>query len=118
MLDVEIRDRVIVALDCSVDRARELAHALKGHGTWLKVGMTLYYAAGPSIVDEFKAMGFKTLPKLTYFTAIFRKSFGICLRNIFIHSIKRLQNKIRRTCRAEDRKRIFCIFNKEFIGIF
>ncbi|MBQ6586462.1 MAG: orotidine-5'-phosphate decarboxylase [Coriobacteriales bacterium] len=59
MLDKDYRDRVIVALDCSRERARELARDLQGHARWLKVGMTLYYAAGPSIVDEFKALGFK-----------------------------------------------------------
>lgn len=59
MLDgIEARDRVIVALDCDYDRARELAGLLKGKATWLKVGMTLYYASGPSIVEYLKAEGF------------------------------------------------------------
>ena len=35
-------DRVIVALDCSRERALELADLLGGHATWVKIGMTLY----------------------------------------------------------------------------
>lgn len=59
MLDTEARDRIIVALDCGYDEAMALSEALKGHATWLKVGMTLYYLAGPEIVQEFKKRGFK-----------------------------------------------------------
>jgi orotidine-5'-phosphate decarboxylase len=51
-------DRIIVALDCSPQEARELAHTLAGRARWLKVGMTLYYAAGPAIVRELKELGF------------------------------------------------------------
>lgn len=59
MLDgIEARDRVIVALDCDYDRAKELARLLKGKAKWLKVGMTLYYACGPSIVEYLKGAGF------------------------------------------------------------
>ena len=50
MLDAEARERVIVALDCDREEALSLADALSGHAKWLKVGMTLYYAEGPSIV--------------------------------------------------------------------
>lgn len=59
MLDAEVRERVIVALDCDREEALSLADALSGHAKWLKVGMTLYYAEGPSIVREFKERGFK-----------------------------------------------------------
>lgn len=59
MLDAEARERVIVALDCDREEALSLADALSGHAKWLKVGMTLYYAEGPSIVREFKERGFK-----------------------------------------------------------
>jgi orotidine-5'-phosphate decarboxylase len=52
-------DRIIVALDCSPQEARELAHTLAGRARWLKVGMTLYYATGPAIVRELKELGFK-----------------------------------------------------------
>ena len=58
MLDAEARERVIVALDCDREEALSLADALSGHAKWLKVGMTLYYAEGPSIVREFKERGF------------------------------------------------------------
>lgn len=57
-------DRVIVALDCPLEEARTLARRLKGHARWLKVGMTLYYATGPAIVQEFKEMGYKVFVDL------------------------------------------------------
>jgi orotidine-5'-phosphate decarboxylase len=56
--------RVIVALDCPVDRALELADLLAGRATWLKVGMTLFYAEGPAIVGALKARGFKVFVDL------------------------------------------------------
>ena len=51
------RDRVIVALDCNAATALCLAVQLRGHAKWLKVGMTLYYAEGPKIVQTFKQLG-------------------------------------------------------------
>ncbi|MDR1083226.1 MAG: orotidine-5'-phosphate decarboxylase [Coriobacteriales bacterium] len=61
MINVE---RIIVALDCPADEARSLASRLAGKARWLKVGMTLYYAASPSIVREFKERGFKVFVDL------------------------------------------------------
>ena len=52
-------DRVIVALDCDRQTALDLAKKLQGKAKWLKVGMTLYYAEGPQIVEIFKLLGFK-----------------------------------------------------------
>lgn len=66
MLDAEARERVIVALDCDREEAFSLADALSGHAKWLKVGMTLYYAEGPSIVREFKERGFKVFLDLKF----------------------------------------------------
>ena len=66
MLDAEARERVIVALDCDREEALSLADALSGHAKWLKVGMTLYYAEGPSIVREFKGRGFKVFLDLKF----------------------------------------------------
>ena len=51
--------RIIVALDCGMNEAIALADKLQGHATWLKVGMTLFYAEGPRAVQEFKQRGFK-----------------------------------------------------------
>lgn len=53
------RDRIIVALDCGQDQALALGEQLAGEVKWIKVGMTLYYACGPSIVRAFKKLGFK-----------------------------------------------------------
>ncbi len=66
MLDEQARDRVIVAIDCDRQRALELADSLSGHAVWLKVGMTLFYAEGPSIVREFKERGFKVFLDLKF----------------------------------------------------
>ncbi len=66
MLDAEARERVIVALDCDREEALSLADVLSGHAKWLKVGMTLYYAEGPSIVREFKERGFKVFLDLKF----------------------------------------------------
>ena len=57
--DEQARDKIIVALDCSRERALELADMLQGSARWLKVGMTLYYTEGPAIVAELKERGFK-----------------------------------------------------------
>ena len=55
---MENADRIIVALDCGPERARELAGILRGRARWLKVGMTLFYQEGPAIVRELKEQGF------------------------------------------------------------
>ena len=52
-------NRIIVALDCAPDEAIALGEQLAGHARWVKVGMTLYYAVGPSIVRQFHKLGFK-----------------------------------------------------------
>lgn len=59
MLNGDVSEKVIVALDCDADRARELSGMLKGHARWVKVGMTLFYREGPAIVDTFKRDGYK-----------------------------------------------------------
>lgn len=61
---IPAEERIIVALDCSEERARELAQILEGHARWVKIGMTLYYAAGPDIVREFRDRGFKVFVDL------------------------------------------------------
>lgn len=57
--DIPADERIIVALDCSHDEALELADALVGKAKWLKVGMTLFYECGPTIVQELKSRGFR-----------------------------------------------------------
>ena len=52
-------ERIIVALDCNREEAMDLADKLRGRAKWVKIGMTLYYACGPSIVAAFKQRGFK-----------------------------------------------------------
>ena len=50
-------ERVIVAMDCTAERALELADAMAGRLAWAKVGMELFYAAGAPVVSELKARG-------------------------------------------------------------
>ncbi len=57
--EAEARDAVITALDCGRDEALELADKLSGRAGWVKVGMTLYYACGPEIVEEMHKRGLK-----------------------------------------------------------
>lgn len=59
-------DRVIVALDCDRATALDLAKKLQGKAKWLKVGMTLYYAEGPAIVEIFKLLGYKVFLDLKF----------------------------------------------------
>ena len=56
--NIPYSERIIVALDCTRDEAVELADALRGRAKWVKIGMTLYYACGPSIIAAFKRRGF------------------------------------------------------------
>ncbi|MEF9841662.1 MAG: orotidine-5'-phosphate decarboxylase [Raoultibacter sp.] len=60
------KDRVIVALDCGASEALALADKLIGKATWLKIGMTLYYAEGPSIIEALKRRGFKVFLDLKF----------------------------------------------------
>lgn len=54
-----MRDGIIVALDVgSGHEALSLARQLQGHARWLKVGMTLFYTEGPSVVHAMRDMGF------------------------------------------------------------
>ncbi|MBP3883706.1 MAG: orotidine-5'-phosphate decarboxylase [Olsenella sp.] len=53
----EARDAIIVALDCGVDEALDLADRLSGRARWVKVGMTLFYAEGPKIVSAMRERG-------------------------------------------------------------
>lgn len=49
--------RIIVALDCGREEALALGDALRGHASWVKVGLTLLYQCGPEIVKELKDKG-------------------------------------------------------------
>lgn len=60
-----MKDHIIVALDLpDAASALEMANSLKGHVGWVKVGMTLYYAEGPQVVRDLRAMGFKVFVDL------------------------------------------------------
>ena len=54
LTDEQARESLVVALDLDRGDALELADKLRGKARWVKVGMTLFYAEGPSIVHEMR----------------------------------------------------------------
>ncbi|WP_276318868.1 orotidine-5'-phosphate decarboxylase [Longirhabdus pacifica] len=53
-------EKIIVALDYPhVDKAKVLLEQLKGIPCYMKVGMELFYAAGPSFVEQLKKDGYR-----------------------------------------------------------
>lgn len=59
LTEEQAREAVIVALDMSENDAVALCERLSGKARWVKVGMTLYYACGPSIVRKMHELGYK-----------------------------------------------------------
>ena len=57
--DIPAEERIIVALDFGRDDAMRIADSLRGRAKWVKIGMTLYYECGPSIIAAFKQRGYK-----------------------------------------------------------
>lgn len=60
------KDRVIIALDCEADKALSIAYQLAGEATWVKIGMTLYYAYGTDLIKMLKARGYKVFLDLKF----------------------------------------------------
>lgn len=61
------RDRVIIALDCEIDEAIAIVHELKGEAKWVKIGMTLYYAFGETLIKICKNCGYNVFLDLKFF---------------------------------------------------
>ena len=59
LTDTEARDAIIIAMDCDRQTALDLADKLEGRAVWVKVGMTLFYRYGPTIVDDMRARGLR-----------------------------------------------------------
>lgn len=58
-VDVQTAQRLMVALDYkSAEEARSLLRELDGIPCYMKVGMQLFYAAGPEFVKELKSLGY------------------------------------------------------------
>jgi orotidine-5'-phosphate decarboxylase len=53
------KDKIILALDVSPQEARDLVRRLGDRVGWFKVGLQLFTAAGPAIVEEIKKTGAK-----------------------------------------------------------
>lgn len=57
---IDYAGRIIVAMDYpDAERARRLLEALRGIPCYMKVGMQLFYAAGPDFVRSLKEQGYK-----------------------------------------------------------
>ena len=52
-------DALIVALDGDYQQARDWAVSCHGIAGWVKIGMTLYYELGPTIVSELAGLGYQ-----------------------------------------------------------
>lgn len=59
-LQTEVAGKIMVALDYpSEQEANELLQSLRGIPCYMKVGMQLFYAAGPKFVERLKGEGYK-----------------------------------------------------------
>ncbi|QJB54964.1 orotidine-5'-phosphate decarboxylase [Pseudodesulfovibrio sp. zrk46] len=59
---------LVVALDFKdAKSALSMAESLKGTATWMKVGLELFTAEGPTVVKGLKEMGFKVFLDLKFF---------------------------------------------------
>lgn len=59
---------LVIAFDTpGLAEARELAKKLEGLDVWAKVGMELFTAAGPAVVEELKSRGLKVFLDLKFF---------------------------------------------------
>jgi len=57
---INVAERIMVALDyAEAGEARKLVQALKGIPCYMKVGMQLFYSAGPQFVLDLKERGYK-----------------------------------------------------------
>jgi orotidine-5'-phosphate decarboxylase len=62
------KDKIIVALDVpSVLQARQLIELLGGKAGWFKVGLQLFCAAGPTIIQEVKQTGSRVFLDLKFY---------------------------------------------------
>lgn len=56
----EVAGKIMVALDVpAAEDANSIIRSLKGIPCWMKVGMQLYYAVGPKIVQQLKELGYR-----------------------------------------------------------
>ena len=60
-------ERIIIALDCEVEKAISIVHELKNEAKWVKIGMTLYYAYGEMLIRICKNCGFNVFLDLKFF---------------------------------------------------
>jgi hypothetical protein len=59
----EARQRLIVALDVATAKAAlDLVNELEVHCCWFKVGLELFVAAGPKVIEPIVARGHKVFP--------------------------------------------------------
>ncbi len=89
----EARKRLIVALDApSAKAAEELVKRLEGECQWFKVGMELFTAAGPAVVEMLTARGHSVFLDLKFHdipntvAGAVRSATALCVRMMTIHA--------------------------------
>lgn len=90
----EVRRRLIVALDApSADAALDLVNRLETHCQWFKVGLELFTAAGPAIIEPLAARGHSVFLDLklhdipnTVAGAV-RSAAGLGVRMLTLHAL-------------------------------
>jgi len=90
---VEARKRLIVALDVSsTEAAEEMVRQLEGACQWFKVGLELFVAAGPAVVEALAARGHSVFLDLKFHdipntvTGAVRSAAGLGVRMMTVHA--------------------------------
>lgn len=89
----QARDRLIVALDVpDAPAAAALAQRLHGSVRWVKVGMELYTAAGPAVIEPLLEQGFSVFLDLKFYdipntvAGAVRSAAGLGVQMLTLHA--------------------------------
>jgi orotidine-5'-phosphate decarboxylase len=90
---VEARERLIVALDVpSIEAAEDMVKRLDGACQWFKVGLELFAAAGPAVVETLTARGHSVFLDLKFHdipntvAGAVRSASGLGVRMMTVHA--------------------------------
>jgi orotidine-5'-phosphate decarboxylase len=90
---VQARNRLIVALDVpSIEAAEEMVKRLEGACEWFKVGLELFAAAGPAVVETLAARGHSVFLDLKFHdipntvAGAVRSAAGLGVRMMTVHA--------------------------------
>jgi orotidine-5'-phosphate decarboxylase len=90
---IEARERLIVALDVpSIEAAEDMVKRLEGVCQWFKVGLELFAAAGPAVVEKLTARGHSVFLDLKFHdipntvAGAMRSGAGLGVRMMTVHA--------------------------------